>query len=688
MSTGGEDDDWGWGFALTDADSVTSTGSSSLKSTNSARGGHTTYRQPRVKQRSMPNGMGLMTRSTSLQSLSERGDAVIDENSAYQKKQCNDTKRNSLLESLSRASADCLATAVNDMNPRRKGISKTGSGESGVSSMTKSSSSLKMTASSLDLTKYAKMQHSESSSSDDYVPQRPKSSLRRVASTMSVPEHETYAPPLRKSRSHEKGLNVVRDKVSSKLTSLKRTLSQGKDLSAISSTTSTDSFNDQKSVPENNSHDQLTSLRSLGTIPSFNSYLGEDADDGDDEDNGRFLPTSPNRDSTSVSSFDTAATPRTKRNSIYATVSDSDNPSARPSFLVIVLLLCPQKRSFELIHLNVDLQDVVIRDFIRMIPEYATDEYLASKRYVGFCQPGDGKELINSFSPEALGLSSHDIVIAIPKGYSGVRVAKFAEPILGNPRLIRKMKKLDRKKTKTQVDSRWKETMNKIALLFSSWLLPRGSEIDGNNKITIKQPSPRKRIKAVISPQRRNPFIAACGIIFMLSVLLPWHHRRISAPLKPGDELFAGDRRTNCGLLDYLPEKLTNCHSITFEMLSDSVMGVYEQRGRQRALSCFIRVDTSRKKGSGDNSQKRHPGASNFYIDNDGDVIIRGKNAVLEPVSTDGGADLVSAIHPWPFVILPPQWKRQVGGTMKPKRRVPLPRGMSRKDVTESMDEW
>ena len=131
--------------------------------------------------------------------------------------------------------------------------------------------------------------------------------------------------------------------------------------------------------------------------------------------------------------------------------SSSKRSSDTPAFKIFILLLQPQSKIFELIQLIYDPNETTVGNIIEKIPENATEEALGTQQYVGLCRPNDQSVLMDMEilasegrpGLESAKISLGEILVAIPQGYKGSDVAALSKQILGNPKIVKLLKRSD-----------------------------------------------------------------------------------------------------------------------------------------------------------------------------------------------------------------------------------------------------
>lgn len=135
-----------------------------------------------------------------------------------------------------------------------------------------------------------------------------------------------------------------------------------------------------------------------------------------------------------------AATPGSARsirsflsNSLAGGGGGSPAKPAGPPLQVVLLLMDPKTRRFELLQLEFDSDKAVVADVVSQISLSATEESLRTQKYSGVASR-DGKSkkttvLLADFC------SANDVILAIPSGMTAAECAKLATPILGDTKV-------------------------------------------------------------------------------------------------------------------------------------------------------------------------------------------------------------------------------------------------------------
>ena len=100
---------------------------------------------------------------------------------------------------------------------------------------------------------------------------------------------------------------------------------------------------------------------------------------------------------------------------------------------VVLLLMDPNSRRFELLQLEFDSNKALVSDVVRQVQSSATETTLRNLSYGGVCDQ-DGNEMIQSLKLSHFCVGN-EIVMAIPMGMTGKATLKLAHPILSDPKV-------------------------------------------------------------------------------------------------------------------------------------------------------------------------------------------------------------------------------------------------------------
>jgi hypothetical protein len=140
-----------------------------------------------------------------------------------------------------------------------------------------------------------------------------------------------------------------------------------------------------------------------------------------------------------------------RRSSDTKLLSSSMRKNDPNAYKIFLLLLQPQTKIFELIQLIYSPNDTTVGNILKMIPENATEAALGAQKYIGLCRPKTQEELLDQellASETRPGVVSAkitlgEILVAIPKGFTGADVAALSKQILTNPKIIKLLRRAD-----------------------------------------------------------------------------------------------------------------------------------------------------------------------------------------------------------------------------------------------------
>jgi hypothetical protein len=186
-----------------------------------------------------------------------------------------------------------------------------------------------------------------------------------------------------------------------------------------------------------------SAARGTGSTPSIQNSIdmSEDEDsthyDVDVEDrsvSSRLGPSSPLR-------LKPAANPNMLRPSSSEEAAMEDHEAffssaefKKPYLLKVVLLLMdPQTRRFELLQLEFDSLKALVSDVLAQIPVSVTEDALRMQTYSGIC----GHDGLEMTSDKLLATFCHgnDVLVALPTGFTAKDCARLAKPILGDEKV-------------------------------------------------------------------------------------------------------------------------------------------------------------------------------------------------------------------------------------------------------------
>lgn len=101
---------------------------------------------------------------------------------------------------------------------------------------------------------------------------------------------------------------------------------------------------------------------------------------------------------------------------------------------VVLLLMDPETRRFELLQLEFDSDKALVSDVLTQIPVAVTEDVLKKQTYVGIC--GSAGTEMNSGVLLAEFCKGNDVLVAVPDGVAASECARLARPILNDEKVI------------------------------------------------------------------------------------------------------------------------------------------------------------------------------------------------------------------------------------------------------------
>lgn len=254
-------------------------------------------------------------------------------------------------------------------------------------------------------------------------------------------------------------------------------------------------------------------------------------------------------------------------------VSFGDNPNSYPSAIrntggpssssassgsapavpiqVVLLLMDPSSRRFELLQLEFDSNKAMVSDVLRQIQSSATEKTLRDMIYEGVCD-ASGMEMIASMKLSKF-CKGNDVVMAMPRGMTGRDTAKLAGPILGDPKVEDMLEPCGINTPKTAV------TKSRSAPASSGNKLPKVAEDNSGEK--FKRPtSPQSKARSGGSKTGKKnssssslPTAILGIIISSLLFFTLQRHISVTSPIQSGDILLPGQWKSQCGIFDLFP---------------------------------------------------------------------------------------------------------------------------------------
>lgn len=299
------------------------------------------------------------------------------------------------------------------------------------------------------------------------------------------------------------------------------------------------------------------------------------------------------------------------------------NKQIFPPIQVILLVMDPATRRFELVQLEFDSNDALVKDVLAQIPHSVTSKDLRKRSYTSIADCR-GTELILSLRLSTFCPAS-EVLVAIPAGISAKRCVHLARPILSDDKVISMLQS-----SGIAVPCLMESTSDPHTVVEEPSTLIEESPIlieESSAPIDESGKTENTKKKSVLNT------IFTILLIALLAFGVQVSHFYVSSPLEPGHRLSPGSIITKCGLLFFMPSCTSNP---SLEMGMDGVMTLY---GADKLVEWTI---------VGGICESFEGGCMNGAILNiDGSLVIGGK--VVSTVTAMGMAPL----EPWPFAVSP-----------------------------------
>lgn len=280
---------------------------------------------------------------------------------------------------------------------------------------------------------------------------------------------------------------------------------------------------------------------------------------------------------------------------------------------VVLLLMDPETRRFELLQLEFDSDKALVSDVLTQIPVAVTEEVLKKQSYVGIC--GSTGTEMNSGILLAEFCRGNDVLVAVPSGVPASDCARLARPILNDEKVVNMLKA-------SGIDaSAWKEVR------------ARADTPPPTTTPRALVEEPRQEVTSNSSSINENGGSSVFLIVFMVivGVVLQVYHGKITAPIAPGQVLSPGGWVSRCGLASFLPV----CENSYLQMGEGGVLSLFDANGD---LEWKMEGGVCKSEGC----------ISGLEMRDDEKLSIGGK--VVNWVNVKKEADPIS---PWPFAIQP-----------------------------------
>lgn len=282
---------------------------------------------------------------------------------------------------------------------------------------------------------------------------------------------------------------------------------------------------------------------------------------------------------------------------------------------VVLLLMDPETRRFELLQLEFDSDKALVSDVLTQIPVAVTEEVLKKQSYVGICGSA-GTEMSSAVLLSEF-CKGNDVLVAVPDGVAASECARLARPILNDEKVINMLKA-------SGIDaSAWKEVKPLPPPPVPETISRELSGVDG----VVDEAAEEEEAENMKENSGGGGGVFMFVLIVVFAVILQMYHSKITAPIAPGQVLSPGGWVSKCGLASILP----TCDNFYLEMDDEGVLSLFSAEGE---LEWKMEGGVCKSDGC----------ISGLEMRDDGKLAIGGK--VVPWVNVKPGADPIS---PWPF---------------------------------------
>lgn len=289
------------------------------------------------------------------------------------------------------------------------------------------------------------------------------------------------------------------------------------------------------------------------------------------------------------------------------------------SLQLVLLLLDPISRRFELLQLEFDSLRARVVDVIAQVPISVTDEAIRNQKYDGVIS--DNSERMDPSIRLSDFCKEKQVLVALPTGISIKDCIRLARPILSNAQVVEmlthggfdlsKWKRKDKPATPTPIAESKPRDLPEVPTP------PRATKKEEVEKVTNG------------STVYAFPFIVALAV---LSVIIQAVHVHLATPIQVGVLLPPGTQRSKCGLFGYLPVKVsTTCKNSLLEVKEDGTVSILDEDGE---LNMLLVGGVCSKPNCVDG----------LVVETDGSVFVGGKR--VKSLLAYGDS---TTITPWPF---------------------------------------
>jgi hypothetical protein len=110
---------------------------------------------------------------------------------------------------------------------------------------------------------------------------------------------------------------------------------------------------------------------------------------------------------------------------------------------VLILIMLPGLKQYEFIHAEYSIESrLPVSSLIQDLPNMVSGPQIKKQQYIGLCQAAGGSELDTSLALQDSKLASDDILVAVPKGYSGSDMYNLAKGLIADEKILKAVSSL------------------------------------------------------------------------------------------------------------------------------------------------------------------------------------------------------------------------------------------------------
>jgi len=217
-------------------------------------------------------------------------------------------------------------------------------------------------------------------------------------------------------------------------------------------------------------------------------------------------------------------------------VTETPVSESKNTIQVILLLMDPKSRRFELLQLEFDEEKSLVEDIISQIPLSATEDVLRAKNYITICDRSgnvlENKKTLASYC------SGSEILVAVADDMDASACHKLSKPILSEVKVVDMLKA-------SGVNMDEEEEPKASILEPTPVITPVKVPVED-----IKEKTPPLAVVTPPEPPTSFSFFNLFFITSALALAYLFHiHNEMTSPVSIGDILLPGQSKNECGVI-------------------------------------------------------------------------------------------------------------------------------------------